>query len=289
MSPISTVPEDVRAAGLSTADIMQVALDLAGFDTVPPDSAILVEGRGIRRAFFGIDVGPAEVLLAKQLGLDAVIAHHPNPAVQSYPAILDKHIRQMTAAGVPVDEARAAVAPLKEALTLAYHQGNYTQTAAAARLLGLPYLNVHNPLDELGRRLMDQAVQRSVAVAGPGARVRHVIEGLLTLPEFQTAPTRPLVVLGDAEAPAGKVVVAHGAGTNGRAPVALAYLRHGVRTVVYIHLDYSELARLRAEAPPGSNLVVAGHIASDLVGVNPFIRALEERGLEIVRADGPAG
>lgn len=57
-------------------------------------------------------------------------------------------------------------------------------------------------------------------------------------------------------------------------------------TLVYIHLDYPELLRIRAEAPRGANLVVAGHIAADLVGINPFVQALEERGLEIVRASG---
>ncbi len=271
---------------LSTSDIMRIALDLVGFEEVPADSAIQVEGTGIRRVLFGIDVGPAELLLAKHLGLDAAIAHHPNPVVQSYADILDKHVDQMVAAGVPLEEARTAVAPLKEALTLTYHGGNYGRTVSAARLLGLPYLNVHNPLDELGRRLMDKAVQRAVAAAGPRARVRDVLAGLESLPEFLEAPTRPLVALGDPDNPAGRVVVAHGAGTNGRAPVALAYFRHGVGTVVYIHLDYPELLRLRREAPAGANLVVAGHIAADLVGINPFVRALEERGLEVVRASG---
>ncbi len=270
----------------STRQIMQIALDLVGFDTIPADSAIQVEGDGIRRALVGIDIGPAELLIARQLGLDAAIAHHPNPMVQSYPAILDKHVDQMTAAGVPEGEAREAVKPLKEALTLSYHSGNYGQTVSAAKLLGLPYVNIHNPLDELGRRIMDEAIRKSVAAAGPGARVSDVVAGLMSLPEFQTAPTRPLVALGDPRNPAGKVVVAHGAGTNGRAPVALAYFRHGVGTVVYIHLDYSEVLKLRAQAPAGANLVVAGHIASDLVGINPFVRRLEERGLEIVRASG---
>lgn len=271
---------------LSTTGIMQIALDLVGFTSVPADSAILVEGENLRRVLFGLDVGPAEIILAKQLGLDAAVAHHPNPAVQTYPAILDKHVEQMVAAGVPADEARAAVAPLKEALSLAYHAGNYGQTLSAARLVGLPYLNVHNPLDELGRRIMDRSVQKAVLAAGSRAQVKDVVAGLMDLPEFQAAPTRPLVALGDPLAPAGRVVVSHGAGTNGRAPVALAYFRHGVDTIIYIHLDYSELLKLRADAPRRASLIVAGHLASDLVGINPFVHALEERGLEVVRASG---
>lgn len=271
---------------LTTGEIMRLALDLVGLTEVPGDSAVQVEGEGIRRAFFGIDVGPAELLIARELGLDAAIAHHPNPAVQSYPDVLGRHVDQLTAAGVPRAEAEEAVGPLKEALALAYHAGNYGQTVSAARLLGLPYLNIHNPLDELGRRLMAQAIDSAVTARVGSATLQDVIDGLMTLPEFAQAPTRPLIALGQAGNPAGKVVVAHGAGTNGRAPVALAYFRHGVNTVVYIHLDYAELLKLRAQAPPGANLVVAGHIASDLVGINPFVQALEERGLEIVRGNG---
>jgi hypothetical protein len=203
---------------LSTSEIMQVALDLVGFREIPGDSAVQVEGDGIRRALFGVDVGPAELLLARELGLDAAIAHHPNPYVQGYAHVLDRHIDQMVAVGVPRGEAEDAVRPLKEALTLRYHAGNYGQTVSVARLLGLPYVNIHNPLDELGRRIMERAVQEAVSAAGPRAAVGHVIEGLLTLPEFQAAPTRPMVVLGDPANPAGRVVVSHGAGTNGRAP-----------------------------------------------------------------------
>lgn len=271
---------------LNTSEIMRLALDLVGWDEVPGDSAVQVEGEGIRRAFFGIDVGPAELLLVRELGLDAAIAHHPNPAVQSYPSVLDKHVEQMVGAGVPRAEAEEAVRPLKEAVTLRYHAGNYGQTISVARLLGLPYLNIHNPLDELGRRIMERAIGEALSARGDDGRVADVVEGLLTLPEFAVAPTRPLVVLGRADNPAGRVVVAHGAGTNGHAPVAQAYFRHGVSTVVYIHLEYSEVLKLRAQAPSGANLVVAGHIASDLVGINPFVRALEERGMEIVRGNG---
>ncbi|RJQ06144.1 MAG: hypothetical protein C4551_08680 [Bacillota bacterium] len=271
---------------LSTAEIMQLALDLVGFDSIPPDSAIQVEGDGIARALFGIDIGPSELLLARHLEADAAIAHHPGGGVVSYPAILDKHVAQMTGSGVPLDEAVAAVQPLKDARTLAAHAGNWDHTASVARLLGLPYLNIHNPLDELGRRIMTKAVEDALSAAGPGATVQHVIEGLMSLPEFRKAPTGPLVALGGAANPAGRVVVAHGAGTNGGANVALAYFKHGVDTLVYIHLAYPDLLKLRSEAPPGASLVVAGHIAADLVGINPFVRVLEERGLEIVRASG---
>ncbi|HMN14502.1 MAG TPA: NAD(P)/FAD-dependent oxidoreductase [Bellilinea sp.] len=42
----------------------------------------------------------------------------------------------------------------------------------------------------------------------------------------------------------------------------------------------------RVLAQTAGNLIVSGHIAGDLVGINPFVRALEERGVTVVRAAG---
>ena len=62
---------------MNTTELLQVALDLVGFDAIPEDSAIYVPGAEVRRVLFGLDIGTAELLLARQLGYDAVIAHHP--------------------------------------------------------------------------------------------------------------------------------------------------------------------------------------------------------------------
>jgi hypothetical protein len=70
-------------------------------------------------------------------------------------------------------------------------------------------------------------------------------------------------------------VVSHGAGTNGGYEIAKTYFKNGIGTVVYIHVSSGDLARLKADGV--GNLVVTGHIASDSVGINPFIRELKKR------------
>ncbi len=269
------------ARGFSTAELMRLALQMADLEEVPGDSAVYVEGEGIRRILAGIDIGPAELLLAKQLGVDAALAHHPAAGLLSFPQVLEKHVDLMVDAGVPLDAARAAVAELREGIALGLHRANYDHTPSVARALGLPFLNIHNPLDELGRRRMARAVNARV---GRGGTVREVVDALLELPEFAASPVRPEVMLGDPDAPAGRVLVAHGAGTNGGYPVARACFAHGVDTLVYIHLDHQALLRLRAEGR--GNLVVAGHLPADLAGINPYLDELESRGLEIVRISG---
>jgi hypothetical protein len=71
---------------------------------------------------------------------------------------------------------------------------------------------------------------------------------------------------------------------NGGFAVADAYFEYGLDTVVYIHLDEPELEKLKDVGR--GQLVVLGHIASDSVGINPFLDALAERGIEVTRIGG---
>ncbi|MFQ6090854.1 MAG: hypothetical protein ACE5LD_05385 [Candidatus Bipolaricaulia bacterium] len=62
---------------MNTEEIMELALGLAGLDDIPADSQIYHPGEGIERILLGIDIGSAELWLAKELGYDLAIAHHP--------------------------------------------------------------------------------------------------------------------------------------------------------------------------------------------------------------------
>jgi hypothetical protein len=237
----------------------------------------------------GVDIGPAELLLARQLGVDGVIAHHPagGPAMLEFPKVLARGIELMVDAGVPEAEARQAIQPLVTRSMLRAQASNFDHVPSVAQLLGLPFLNIHLPLDELGRRTMVEAIHHYVQDLGRDPLVSDVVAALQTIPEIRHAPTRVMVPVGRLDAPAGKIVVYHGAGTNGGAAVAQALFAHGAGTVVYIHLSPEDAERLRSSIETGA-VVVSGHIASDLIGISPYIRALEERGLSVIRMSGIA-
>jgi hypothetical protein len=54
--------------------------------------------------------------------------------------------------------------------------------------------------------------------------------------------------------------------------------------VLYIHCAGEEVAKLRQRGK--GNLIVSGHIASDMVGINPYVAAIEARGVEVIRMSG---
>ncbi|MDK2463488.1 MAG: hypothetical protein QI223_01760 [Candidatus Korarchaeota archaeon] len=174
---------------MNTKDTMALALELAGFDEVPPDSQIYVPKEDVKRVLFGIDAGAPGLLLAKQLGCDLAISHHPeggSAAVRGH-EVFHRHVEIMKAAGVPEDVAREAVGEKFEALRLVDHKSNYDLAPSVARLLGIGYMNIHCPLDEVGRRIVQEVVDGVMATGRP--TVRDLMDALSQLREFELAET----------------------------------------------------------------------------------------------------
>lgn len=272
--------------GLGTSEIMSLALDMADMLRPPADSAIYVEGSELKKVMFGIDIGAAELLLARQLGCDGVIAHHPagGSAKLDYPEVLTRHVELMVEHGVPTPAAREAIQGLVTRALLRAQAENFDHVPSVARLLEMPFLNVHLPLDEVGRRMMVETIDAHLETLDRPALVQDAIDALIEMPEFAQAETRIMVPVGAVDRPLGRIAVVHGAGTNGGYSVARAYFQAGVDTVLYIHVNPEDAQRLRNET--NGNLIVSGHIASDLVGINPFVAKLEENGVEVIRMSG---
>jgi hypothetical protein len=265
---------------MNTEEIMELSLKLAGLKEVPEDSAIYVSGDSITKILFGIDAGVPELLLAKQLGCDAVIAHHPQggTAVVNFHQVFKRHIQQMVVAGVPMKEAEKAIGKRLEELEVEAHTQTYSHAVDVAKLLKMPYMNIHTPLDEVGRRRMAEQIKNRIRKY---STVQDVVSALRELPEFKNAVTEIKIRLGKAENPAGKVVVSHGAGTNGGYEVAKTYFKYRIGTVVYIHISPKNLEKLKTDNV--GNLIVTGHVASDSVGINLLINELEKRNISVTR------
>jgi DNA-binding protein len=182
----------------------------------------------------------------------------------------------MVAAGIPNEEAESAVKKKLEELEVEAHTRNYAHAIDVAQRLKMPFLNIHTPLDEVGRRIMSEQINGKIR---KNSTVHDVVSALMELSEFEKATTEIKIRLGKPENSAGKVVVSHGAGTNGGYEIAKTYFKHGIGTVVYIHISSGDLAKLKTDGI--GNLVVTGHIASDSVGINPFIRELEKNGITV--------
>ncbi|MFQ6013283.1 MAG: hypothetical protein ACE5LS_06530, partial [Thermoplasmata archaeon] len=145
---------------MDTDELMALALEMVGFTEVPADSQVHVPGTDLRRLLVGIDIGVGELLLAREQGFDGVIAHHPigGHATVHFHHVLRRHADLMEEAGVPAEEAREAVEALSDPQETTHHAMNYDRIPAFARFLRLPFLNIHQPWDEMGRQRMVRAL-----------------------------------------------------------------------------------------------------------------------------------
>ncbi len=230
---------------MDTQQIMKKALGLAHFKTIPADSEIHVKGR-IRKALVAIDVGVSELLLAKELGCDGVIAHHPaggTARLEGY-KVFRRHVDQMKEAGVPGDRAEEL-------------------------------LSIHSPCDEIGRRM----ILKQIKGLNEDSTVAELVSRVNRLPEYGKAKSRVEVRLGSPKRKMGKVAISHAAYTNGGYDVARAYFQSGTGTLSYIHISDADLSKLHTDGV--GNLIELGHIASDWLGINPLLKELEANGVEV--------
>lgn len=141
----------------------------------------------------------------------------------------------------------------------------------------MPLVNLHQPCDEYMRQVILKAIK-----SGRTEHVSDIVRSVSGIPEFRNAATRVEVKLGSERNRAGRWALVVAAGTNGGYGIAKAYFQHGVSTVIYLHVDYGELAKMREDKLEG-NLVVMGHLAGDSIGLNGLADLLEELGVETVR------
>lgn len=261
---------------------MNIACKLAGFTKIPSDSEIYVEGENVKKVLFGIDIDSSDLYYAKQQGYDAVIVHHPAGSIINAYKVFNDQVGIMVKKGVPVDRAKDAIREKLEILRISSVSKNYDETVSVAKMLNLPFLNIHQPLDEIGRNVMQVKVDE--LCKNKDTTLGDLVNGLGDFKEMKNARTKVEALIGDLNKPAGNTLVAHGAYTNGGYDVANACFENGVNTIIYIHIAYSDYIKLKSENK--GNLIITGHMASDSLGINPFINNLEENGIQVTKIKG---
>jgi putative NIF3 family GTP cyclohydrolase 1 type 2 len=263
---------------MDTQEIMQIALDLAKMDRLPEDSAIHVHGKDISKVLMCIDVEQATISLARELGCDAIIAHHPiGKAYINFYKVLDRHIEFMLNAGIDRSIAEEALKELKERVELRAHTSIYSHVVAYAEKVKMPLINIHLPCDELMRQAILARLNSSKI-----DKVKDIALSVEQIDEFKHAYTRVRVVHGSEDAKVNRYMLVVAAGTNGGYSIAKAYFENGYDTVIYLHVSPEDLARIKASNLRG-NLVILGHLAGDSLGMNRLADELMKKGLEVVK------
>ncbi len=270
---------------INTKEIMDLVLELANLKEVPEDSGTIVAGEDIKKIAIGVDMELSEMLLAKQLGADLVITHHPKggkPTVNGFKVMKDQ-IENMVKAGVPINKAQKALAETTDQVERRLHVTNYDRAVSGANLLNMPFMVIHTPTDILAQSKVQNHLDNALKDK-PKATLDDVIKCLGEMPEYKNTLAKPVIRVGNKDDFAGRVFVNMCGGTDGGAKVAKTYFEAGVGTIVCMHMPEDVLKEVREQNI--GNVIVAGHMASDSVGINQLVDALEARGLEVIRMSG---
>ena len=272
---------------MNTTEMVQIALDLAQMEELPLDSSVSVPGENITRVLAGIDMGAAELTLARQLGYDCVARHHNMvPCLGKLgDLVAQSHYEKLVYYGVPVNVAQKLLEHRKRATEIMFHGSNLDGGPSVARLLGMPYLGLHTPADLLGERTVEAKVAE-VYAANDNPTVQEILDNLVTIREYSEAPEgqRPAIWVGGKNSYAGKTVVDFAGGLGAELDELKALITAGVGTFVCMHMDADIVEALQEDNR--CNVLCMGHMASDSIGFNQILDSWEARGVEITRIGG---
>jgi len=244
----------------------------------------LLEDKPIKRALVGIDIDGEELLLAQRLqNIDLVIAHHPRGvALARLDEVMHLQADILAQVGVPINIAESILRPRISEVARSIAPSNHNRSVDMAKLLGLNFLCVHTPTDNLVAQFLKKSIER----AKPEF-IGDLLKHLLTIPEYEEAAkigAGPKLFSGSEDRHCGKVVFVEVTGGTEGAPDMYERLAHaGVGTVVGMHMsDKNKEAAEKAHI----NVVAAGHMSSDSIGMNLFLDELEKKGVEIIPCGG---
>lgn len=268
---------------MNTQKMMDLALELAGLDKMPNDCEITIPGENIKKVLMGVDMGTAELLLAKQLGYDCVVTHHNTNTHPDILDVLDDHIFKLEKLGVPRNKSQKALAKEKDRLSYYFHAANSRRSESAAKLLNMPYLSIHTPADLIGEATVQQFLDEKFK-DNPDVKLGDITEALEEIGEYKNSSRKPVIRVGSKDSYAGQIYVLMSGFTGPGVPVLKQYFEAGVGTLVDMHISEADAKELQEHNM--GNVVIAGHMSSDSIGLNKIAQKWREHGIEVTMISG---
>ena len=248
------------------------------------DTRIFVDPkREIKKVMAGIDIGPAEILVAKELGVDLVIAHHPiGKALADLGDVMHLQAEVLAGYGVPINIAEALTKERISEVARGVSPVNTYRGVDTAELFNIGLMCTHTPTDNLVASFLDKRLKK----AKP-EYVGEVVDELEKIAEYQKAieqKSGPKIFVGHPDNYVGKLVLTEiTGGTEGAVGIYEKMAQAGIGTIVGMHMAED---RKKEAQKHHINVVIAGHMTSDSLGMNLFLDHLEKKKIEIIPCSG---
>jgi hypothetical protein len=241
----------------------------------------------VKSVLAGIDVETPEIVLADSLrgkgqSYDLVIGHHPEAsALSGLPDVMSMQPDIWHSFGVPVNVGDALMDERMKEVMRGIMPVNKNRPLDAARLLDIPFMCCHTPADNIVTSILEARFNKEKPET-----VGEAVKILKTYPEYKQAALAgngPTIIVGAPGSRAGKIFVDMTGGTGGPQKAIEKLVAAGVGTIIGMHM--SEKSREEA-AKHHLNVIIAGHISSDSIGLNAFLDELAKKGVSITPFSG---
>ena len=245
-----------------------------------PDSRLL-HGTGeekIKNVVVGVDIETPDLLLVDRLRekgekIDCVITHHPEGrGLADLDKVMPLQVDLLAQVGVPVNHSEAQLRPRMDRIWRTIHPDNLFRTERAAELLNLPMFSAHTAADNLVWRFMEKEICKHQY-----DDLGEVLQAIMQIPEYKYYAKKgnpPILVNGSERGRPGKIVATEfTGGTNGPEEFLEEQSRAGVGTILSMHVSEKTLEEAKKHHV---NMIQCSHMASDVVGLNLLLDALEK-------------
>lgn len=245
--------------------------------------------KDIKKVIVGIDMQVGEVLLTYLLNkeldqeVDLIISHHPESyALAQLFEVMKLQADLMAKYGVNISVAEQLMQTRISEIERRLMPVNHTRSVDVARLLGIPMMCIHTPADNCVTHYLKKLFEKEKP-----ERLKDLKKILMNIPEYKKSAklqVPPKILNGSENNKCGKIFVEMTGGTEGAKEIFEKFANSGVSTLVGMH--YSE-EHLENAKKAKLNVIVAGHISSDVLGLNILFDEIEkEEKLEFVGVSG---
>ena len=245
--------------------------------------------KDVKTVIVGVDMEGPEILTADRLNeeygksIDLVMAHHPEGAAWArFYDVMHLQVAMLNKLGVKLEIAESLLKDRMGEVERAVSPANHFRSVDIARLLDMPFMCIHTPADNHVTNYLQKLFDRKKP-----KKLSQVVAMLKKIPEYADGVKKnagPKILVGDPNKAPGKIFVDMTGGTEGSKRVFPRLSQAGVGTIIGMHLSEEHFKLAKDEH---INIVIAGHIASDTLGLNLLLDEIEKvERLNIIACSG---
>jgi putative NIF3 family GTP cyclohydrolase 1 type 2 len=243
----------------------------------------------VKKAIVGVDMEIGELVLTyllnsdRKQNIDLVIAHHPEGyALAQLYEVMKLQADLMASYGITISVAEQLMEKRIAEVERRIMPVNHARTVDAAKILGIPMMCIHTPADNCVTNHLKKTFEKKKP-----EKLKDLIKILKDIPEYKKSAklqVPPKIVSGTENSKCGKIYVDMTGGTDGSKEIFEKYANSGVSTLVGMHFSEEHLENAKKAH---LNVIIAGHVSSDVVGLNLLFDEIEkEEKIEFVSISG---